>query len=134
MLMLLIVAEPKKTMWYSGMKGQLAQYCGNWAEAYKSREPAGYTNRVEFSDAAFVEAEVEGVCPGCGKVLTFGSPIGDYPRQRHLSSNVPRALAYALKKHRVECKCGATLKLDLPFFEPADTHGAVGVKMVGGKK
>lgn len=47
-------------MWYSNLVGKLVPYCGNWKEAYKSREPAGYINRVEFADAEIVTINQDG--------------------------------------------------------------------------
>ena len=41
-------------MWYADKVGDLVPYCGEWPEAFKSREPAGYINRVEFADAEIV--------------------------------------------------------------------------------
>lgn len=38
-------------MWYADKVGQHVPYVGRWPEAYVSREPSGYINRVEFSDA-----------------------------------------------------------------------------------
>lgn len=38
-------------MWYAGMVGQTVPYLGRWPESFKSREPAGFINRVEFHDA-----------------------------------------------------------------------------------
>ena len=45
------------SMWYAGMVGQLVPLVGKWPEAYASREPAGYINRVEFADAEVVDFE-----------------------------------------------------------------------------
>lgn len=47
-------------MWYAGRIGELVPYCGRWPEAYKSREPAGYINRVEFDDAEIVTLNPDG--------------------------------------------------------------------------
>lgn len=50
-------------MWYAGLVGELVPYCGRWPEAYKSREPAGYINRVEFEDAEIVTMHQDGAVP-----------------------------------------------------------------------
>ena len=47
-------------MWYADLIGELVPYCGRWPEAYKSREPAGYLNRVEFADAEIVTLHPDG--------------------------------------------------------------------------
>lgn len=44
-------------MWYAGMVGELVPLVAVWPEAYASREPAGYVNRVEFDDAEIEEVE-----------------------------------------------------------------------------
>ena len=62
MQMLRITACRDPMMWYADKVGTLVPYLGRWPEAYKSREPAGYVNRVEFGDA-----EVVDVPDGSGK-------------------------------------------------------------------
>lgn len=61
MFMLKIIRCRDPLMWYAGMVGSLVPYCGEWPEAYKSREPAGYTNRVEFSDAELVSIDEDDI-------------------------------------------------------------------------
>ena len=48
-LRIISCADPQ--MWYANLIGLTVPYLGRWPEAYKSREPGGYINRVEFSDA-----------------------------------------------------------------------------------
>lgn len=55
--MLKITACRDPLMWYADKVGQLVGYCREWPEAYKSREDAGYINRVAFEDAEIVEKE-----------------------------------------------------------------------------
>ena len=57
MKMLKITQCRDPLMWYAGLVGELVPYYGRWPEAYKSREPAGYINRVEFDDAEIVTIE-----------------------------------------------------------------------------
>lgn len=59
MQMLQITGCRDSQMWYAGLIGQLVPYCGRWPEAFKSREPAGYINRVEFTDAKIVTLNPE---------------------------------------------------------------------------
>ncbi|QZA80269.1 hypothetical protein [Deefgea piscis] len=42
-------------MWYADKVGQLVPFFGAWSDGYKSREDAGHTNIVKFSDAEIVE-------------------------------------------------------------------------------
>lgn len=60
MRMLRITQCRDPLMWYAGLVGELVPYCGKWPEAYKSLEPAGYINRVEFSDAEIVTLNPDG--------------------------------------------------------------------------
>ena len=60
MQMLRITQCRDSLMWYAAMVGDLVPYCGRWREAYKSLEPAGYLNRVEFADAEIVELLPDG--------------------------------------------------------------------------
>jgi len=55
MKLLLITGAKDPLMWYADKIGMHVPYCGQWPEAYKSLEPAGYLNRVEFGDAEIVE-------------------------------------------------------------------------------
>jgi hypothetical protein len=59
MQMLRITGCKDPMMWYAGMVGELVAYCGQWREAYKSLEPAGYLNLVEFTDAEIVTLNPE---------------------------------------------------------------------------
>ncbi len=47
-------------MWYSGLVGKLVPFCGQWNEAYKSLEPSGFLNRVEFADAEIATLNADG--------------------------------------------------------------------------
>lgn len=60
MQMLRIIKAKDHLMWYAGLIGSLVPYCGKWPEAYKSREPAGCLNRVEFEDAEVVDLLPDG--------------------------------------------------------------------------
>lgn len=57
MKMLRITGCKDSSMWYAGMVGKLVPFVKVWPEAYASREPAGYINRVEFDDAEIVEIQ-----------------------------------------------------------------------------
>lgn len=60
MQMLRITQCRDPLMWYAELVGELVPYCGKWREAYKSLEPAGYLNRVEFDDAEIVTLTPDG--------------------------------------------------------------------------
>lgn len=60
MKMLRIIKSKDPLMWYAGLVGTLVPYCGQWPEAYKSLEPAGHLNRVEFEDAEIVDLLPDG--------------------------------------------------------------------------
>lgn len=62
MKMLRITGCSRPGMWYADKVGQLVPYVGWWEEerCYKSREPAGYINRVEFADAQLVDLPAAG--------------------------------------------------------------------------
>lgn len=60
MQMLRITQCRAPSMWYAGLVGELVAFIGRWPEAYKSLEPAGYLNRVEFVDAEVVELLPDG--------------------------------------------------------------------------
>ncbi|QKJ65268.1 hypothetical protein HQN60_00110 [Deefgea piscis] len=47
-------------MWYADKVGQLVPFFGAWSDGYKSREDAGHTNIVKFSDAEIVEINDKG--------------------------------------------------------------------------
>lgn len=67
MQMLRITQCRDPLMWYASLVGELVPYCGKWREAYKSLEPAGYLNRVEFADAEIVTLNQDGtVTPNAG--------------------------------------------------------------------
>ena len=59
MKMLRITRCSDPMMWYADLVGELVPYGGRWPEAYRSVEPAGYVNRVEFEDAEIVEVAPE---------------------------------------------------------------------------
>lgn len=63
MQMLRITQCRDPQMWYASLVGELVPYCGRWREAYKSLEPAGYINRVEFDDAEIVKLSDSTVTP-----------------------------------------------------------------------
>jgi hypothetical protein len=60
MKMLRITGAKDGLVWYAPLIGELVPFCGRWPEAYKSLEPAGYLNRVEFADAELVELAADG--------------------------------------------------------------------------
>ena len=60
MQMLRITGAKDPLMWYADLIGEIVPYCGKWREAYKSLEPAGYLNRVEFADAEIVTLHPDG--------------------------------------------------------------------------
>lgn len=55
MKMLRITQCSDPLMWYAGLVGELVPYVGQWPEACKSLEAAGYLNQVRFSDVEIVE-------------------------------------------------------------------------------
>lgn len=57
MKMLKITRCTDPMLWYAGKVGELVPYHGTWAEAYRSQEPAGYSNIVHFNDAELVDVE-----------------------------------------------------------------------------
>lgn len=60
MQMLRITKAKDPLMWYADLIGDLVPYCGQWRDAYKSLEPAGFLNRVEFADAEIVTLHPDG--------------------------------------------------------------------------
>jgi hypothetical protein len=70
MKMLRILACKDPLMWYANHIGELVPYCGRWREAYKSLEPAGYLNRVEFEDAEVVELAPDGTITALAETQT----------------------------------------------------------------
>ena len=83
MKMLRIKQCPDPMRWYSDKIGELVPYCGDVGDEYKSREPAGFTNFVQYADAYIEE---------------FEPIIGTTPDQREalenrLASEVMAALA-----------------------------------------
>ncbi|ROR25137.1 hypothetical protein EC845_1177 [Comamonas sp. BIGb0124] len=56
-------------LWYSDMVGCMVPFEGIWAEAYHSREPAGFTNIVHFGDA------VPALYTRTGKVIPLSSQV-----------------------------------------------------------
>ena len=47
---------PDPMRWYSELVGERVPYLGDVGTEYKSREPAGYINFVQYDDADIVEA------------------------------------------------------------------------------
>lgn len=91
MKMLRITKCSDSLMWYSRLVGDLVPYCGQWPEAFKSLEPAGFLNRVEFEDAEIVE-----VLPD-GRVVTIST--ADLKR-RHL--DIEREIKRQMKASQQE--------------------------------
>jgi len=54
---LLIMQCPDRMRWYAGLVGQLVPYLGDAGGEYKSREPGGYINFVQYADAKIVKTE-----------------------------------------------------------------------------
>ena len=52
-----IIQCPDKMRWYAGLVGQLVPYHGDVGTEYKSTEPAGYINFVQYADAEIVEVD-----------------------------------------------------------------------------
>jgi|FLMP01.1.fsa_nt_emb hypothetical protein len=54
---LLITSSGDGRVWYAGMVGQTVPLLAVERTEYKSREPHGYINFVQFADAKIVEVE-----------------------------------------------------------------------------
>lgn len=55
---LLIKSCSDPMLWYADKIGQCVPFLGVWREAYKSREPKGYINIVNFQDAEIIDEPV----------------------------------------------------------------------------
>jgi hypothetical protein len=55
MQVLLIKQCPDKMRWYAGLVGQTVPYLGDVGNEYKSREPEGFINFVQYADAEIIE-------------------------------------------------------------------------------
>ncbi len=75
MKQLLIKQCPDPMRWYRDLVGQYVEYRGDTGTEYRSREPAGYTNFVQYEDAEIIQHHWEGGtketcdCPDCGRSL-----------------------------------------------------------------
>jgi hypothetical protein len=75
MKQLLIKQCPDPMRWYSNLIGQYVPFFGDTGAEYRSREPAGYTNFVQYEDAEIIQHHWEGGtketcdCPDCGRSL-----------------------------------------------------------------
>lgn len=58
---LLIKQCPDPLRWYASLIGQTVPYLGDVGGEYKSREPDGYVNFVQYADAEIVDNSGEGV-------------------------------------------------------------------------
>lgn len=56
MKMLLIKQCPDKMRWYAGLVGENVPFLGDVGNEFKSREPDGYVNFVQYEDAEIVDA------------------------------------------------------------------------------
>jgi hypothetical protein len=56
---LLIKKCPDSMRWYKDSIGELVDYLGDVGNEYKSREPAGYINFVQYTDAEIVEIGID---------------------------------------------------------------------------
>jgi len=54
---LLIKQCPDPMRWYAGMIGQHVQFMGDVGTEYRSKEPAGYWNFVQYEDCEIVEVD-----------------------------------------------------------------------------
>jgi len=54
-------------MWYRNKIGRLVDYCGEWPEAYVSREDDGHLNKVFFQDALIEHVEPQAEPSGQSK-------------------------------------------------------------------
>jgi hypothetical protein len=52
---LLIKQCPDPCRWYAGLIGQTVPFLGDVGNEYKSREPEGYINFVQYADAELIE-------------------------------------------------------------------------------
>lgn len=52
---LLITGCTDPLMWYANLVGQKVPFVKKFNDCYLSREPAGYSNIVKFSDAELIE-------------------------------------------------------------------------------
>jgi len=52
---LLIKQCPDPYRWYAGLIGELVEFLGDVGNEYKSREPDGYINFVQYEDAEIVD-------------------------------------------------------------------------------
>jgi hypothetical protein len=53
--MLLIKQCPDPMRWYARLVGQKVPYLGDVGNEYRSREPEGYINFVQYQDAEIVD-------------------------------------------------------------------------------
>lgn len=74
---LLIARCPDPMRWYAGLVGQAVPYLGDVGTEYKSREPDGYVNFVQYADAMIVSQErvekFNGPWPSAGRGI--GVPL-----------------------------------------------------------
>lgn len=55
MMKKLLITQCRDSMrWYSGMIGQTVPYLGDMGDEYKSREPSGYINFVQYQDSTII--------------------------------------------------------------------------------
>lgn len=52
---LLIKQCPDSMRWYSNLIGQCVPFVRDVGDEYQSREPAGYTNFVQYKDAEIIQ-------------------------------------------------------------------------------
>lgn len=57
MKVLLIKQCPDKMRWYANLVGKIVPFLGDVGNEYKSREPAGYINFVQYKDAEIVDID-----------------------------------------------------------------------------
>lgn len=57
MKVLIIKQCPDGMRWYFNMIGETVAYLGDVGDEYKSREPAGHINFVQYADADILETQ-----------------------------------------------------------------------------
>ena len=68
--------------WYADLIGQTVEYLGDAGNEWKSREPAGYINFVQYCDAEIVIVEVVDICVWPNYDWCYQKDIEDYGRTR----------------------------------------------------
>ena len=56
---LLITSCKDPLRWYASLIRETVAYLGDMGDEYKSREPAGYVNFVQYCDAEIIEEDTD---------------------------------------------------------------------------